>query len=383
MTHCQHGSARGPMSQSVDNLYKRAAERAACPNRAPGASVASAIATRARDRPASSTFFEHAASGLSESVTTAVRRLALTAGRPAPVQPAEGERVTLPGPLVPYVRFAHFGVRRNWQTGPERSFDYWLFYVQEGRVTMTVGGVQHEVPRGAFGFQQPDELVMMQGTGDTVTPYIQFDLFYQPERELERPGPGLRDLSSFAHLVQPRLNDIHGVRVPTVLQPRDPVGLASNLTRTVAAWLQGDLLSLLEAQSLAGTIAATILRDHAPGLGARATAAQPLSWVPAYMAVHLAEQLTVREMARRAGLSSSRFARVFRERFGDSPHRFLLALRVRLAQDLLRETELSHERIAEHCGFADTFHFSKVFKRRTGTAPRAYRQLHRREAAGA
>jgi transcriptional regulator GlxA family with amidase domain len=52
-----------------------------------------------------------------------------------------------------------------------------------------------------------------------------------------------------------------------------------------------------------------------------------------------------------------------------------------MAQDLLRETELSHERIAEHCGFADTFHFSKVFKRRTGMPPREYRQLQRARAA--
>ena len=330
--------------------------------------------SKPRVRPASSTFFENAAAGLSEPVTAAVRRLALTAGRPAGQTDAE---VALPGPIVPYVRFGHFGVRRNWQTGPERLFDYCLLYVQDGHCTLTVGGTVHDLPRGSFALVQPDELVVMQAAGDSVTPYLQLDLFYHPERELARPGPGLRDLSGFAELVQPRLNDLRGVAIPPVLQPTDPAGLASTLTRAVAAWLQGDVLSLLEAQSLAGSLVAAVLRDHAPQLGSRPATGQPLSWVPAYMAVHLAEQLSVREMARRAGLSASRFARVFRERYGEAPHRFLLALRIRMAQDLLRETELSHERIAEHCGFADTSHFSKAFKRRTGLAPRTYRQLER------
>jgi AraC-like DNA-binding protein len=313
---------------------------------------------------------------LSESVTEAVRRLALSAGRSA-----QRESVKLPQALIPYIRLAHFGVRRNWQTGPERSFDYCLLHVQEGHVRLCVEGVVHDLPRGCFGLVQPNDLVVLEGVGDTVTPYLQFDVFYHPERELQRPGPGLRDLSAFAELVQPRLNDLPGVDIPPVLRPRDPAGLASTMLRAIGAWLQGDAVNLLEAHSLTGALVAAIMRDHAPTLGTRPAAAQPLAWVPAYMAVHLAEQLTVREMARRAGLSPSRFARVFRERYGNSPHRFLLALRVRMAQDLLRETELSHERIAEHCGFADTFHFSKVFKRRTGMPPREYRQLQRARAA--
>ena len=366
------------MAQQLGNLSKQIAGLEGPPGPCYGGP---AVATRTRDRPAASTFFEQAASGLSESVTTSVKRLAMTAGRRAS-ETAPDLAVALPGPLVPHVRFAHFGVRRAWKAGPERALEYLLVHVQEGRVALTVEGVEQAVPRGAFCFIQPGDLMTMEAAGDTVTPYVQLDLFYHPARDAERPSvTGLRDVSALADLLQPRLNDLPGIKIPSVLRPADPVAMASTLTRIIAAWLQGDVLSRLEAQNLAGSLALMILRDHAPALGARPTSAQPLAWVPAYMAVHLGEQLTVREMARRAGLSSSRFARVFRERFGESPHRFLLSLRVRLAQDLLRETELSHERIAEHCGFADTFHFSKVFKRRTGMAPRVYRQLNRREAA--
>src|SRR5438270_891940 len=83
---------------------------------------------------------------------------------------------------------------------------------------------------------------------------VQLDLFYHPDRAAERPSTvGVRDLSELDALLQPRLDDIPGVSVPTVLRPDDPVGFGSTLTRTIAAWLQGDLLSRLEANSLAGT----------------------------------------------------------------------------------------------------------------------------------
>jgi transcriptional regulator GlxA family with amidase domain len=49
-------------------------------------------------------------------------------------------------------------------------------------------------------------------------------------------------------------------------------------------------------------------------------------------------------------------------------------VRIREAQRLLRETELSITEIAERVGFDNYSHFGKMFKRITSVAPRDYRR---------
>jgi transcriptional regulator GlxA family with amidase domain len=99
-----------------------------------------------------------------------------------------------------------------------------------------------------------------------------------------------------------------------------------------------------------------------------------LAWVPAYLAFHIGEPLSVADMARRAQLSPSRFAALFRQCFGLPPHRYFLRLRIEYAQNLLRSTDLSLQEIADCCGFADVHHFSKAFKRIAAVPPGAFRR---------
>ena len=55
------------------------------------------------------------------------------------------------------------------------------------------------------------------------------------------------------------------------------------------------------------------------------------------MEQHFAERLSLADLARMCRLSTFRFATVFRQRLGISPHRYLCRLRVAHAQDLLRK----------------------------------------------
>ena len=83
-------------------------------------------------------------------------------------------------------------------------------------------------------------------------------------------------------------------------------------------------------------------------------------------------------MARRAHLSPRTFARRFRDVTGTTPHRWLVAERVRRAQDLLESSEVSIEEVAERCGFSDAQTLRLHFKRAVGQAPLAYRRTFTR-----
>lgn len=79
-------------------------------------------------------------------------------------------------------------------------------------------------------------------------------------------------------------------------------------------------------------------------------------------------------LARRCGLSDSRFAHVFREQTGTTPQRMLESNRLRAAAQLLRDTSLGVQEIADAVGYADPFYFSRRFRAEFGESPSAYRE---------
>jgi AraC-like DNA-binding protein len=89
---------------------------------------------------------------------------------------------------------------------------------------------------------------------------------------------------------------------------------------------------------------------------------------------HLDGDILLEELARECRLSRSHFIRAFKTTTGIPPHQWLLARRVELAQDLLRNPILPLETIAIRCGFADQSHFTRVFSKLTGISPGEWRR---------
>ena len=95
-----------------------------------------------------------------------------------------------------------------------------------------------------------------------------------------------------------------------------------------------------------------------------------------YIDAHLAEPLENARLATFVHASESHFIRLFRRVVGCTPARHVQDRRVHFAADLLARTSLSIDEIAERCGFANRFHFSRVFAQRMVEPPGRYRALH-------
>ena len=280
-----------------------------------------------------------------------------------------------PQPVVPYVRLADVDVRATWYTPPRRLLDYLLFHVQAGRCLATVDGVDVPFGDGDVILIQPDTLHSLRGLGSTVTVFAHFDVFYNPRRDegLATKG-GQVNLAAFRHLIQPRLDDLGWIEVPVKLCPPHPLQFRSTLARLVETWREADPISRLQANHLATELLLTLLKQHGRVEPRASPPQRSLAWIPSYLSFHLAEPLSVADMADRAQLSPSRFTAVFRQHFGVSPHRYFVRLRIGHAQDLLAATDLPLKQIAEYCGFADVHHFSKAFKRMVQLPPGAFRR---------
>ena len=85
----------------------------------------------------------------------------------------------------------------------------------------------------------------------------------------------------------------------------------------------------------------------------------------------LAVGITLAEAGRILEVSPAHLARSFTNRFGISPHRYLVGRRIETARAQLLEGQPLAQ-VAADVGFHDQAHFTKHFKRHVGTTPGSY-----------
>lgn len=113
--------------------------------------------------------------------------------------------------------------------------------------------------------------------------------------------------------------------------------------------------------------------------GARAALQPYLDLLPVmdYLKTHYAENVSIANLAKQAGISMRHLQRRFRETFKTTPRDYIMRLRVLNASDLLLKTNLTVTEIALQVGFYDHSVFSRMFSKVMGLSPRAYRKEHR------
>ena len=95
------------------------------------------------------------------------------------------------------------------------------------------------------------------------------------------------------------------------------------------------------------------------------------------MLAHIDGDVGLDELAASCELSRSHFARAFKVTTGSSPFRWLLARRIERAKNLLLNSGLPVDQVAEQCGFVDQSHFTRTFVKVTNATPARWRRLRR------
>lgn len=112
----------------------------------------------------------------------------------------------------------------------------------------------------------------------------------------------------------------------------------------------------------------SVSRDATPG-GSR----RWLGRVEALLHDRFSESLTLDEIASDSHVSADHLAREFRKHFGVSVGEYVRQLRLDFACTHLARGRLSLAAIAQAAGFTDQSHFTRVFRRKMGLTPGAYR----------
>jgi AraC family transcriptional regulator len=160
-----------------------------------------------------------------------------------------------------------------------------------------------------------------------------------------------------------------------------------NLIRQIGASLVSEMSAptaggRLLAEMLSLTLAARILQRFSTSCSVRVSQAPAggfrhgdarMQRVVDYMIAHLEVPIGLDDLAAVACLSPFHFARTFRSKTGEPPHRFLSGLRLEHANSLLAHTERSICDIPLACQFSSQTTFTRAFRQFSGVTPKEYR----------
>lgn len=106
----------------------------------------------------------------------------------------------------------------------------------------------------------------------------------------------------------------------------------------------------------------------------KTSAAHLVTGVKEYILKHLADEMTLGEIAWHVGKGEEHLARVFKRETGRSVFDYVRESRINRARTLILDPSLNLSEIAEKCGFHSLSFFSRTFRQLTGMPPSEYRR---------
>lgn len=96
----------------------------------------------------------------------------------------------------------------------------------------------------------------------------------------------------------------------------------------------------------------------------------------AYLKDNAYKDIEIDKAAAASNISKVYFRKLFKEKYGISPSEYVAELRISKAKELLINEDINISEIAQECGFASLYSFSRAFKENVGISPNKFRKIY-------
>ena len=183
-----------------------------------------------------------------------------------------------------------------------------------------------------------------------------FDMIYDAKTNIEKLIPD--DLVLFPLELTPRIHALVG-NARELLPHIEEDGVCDRVDELC--------FSILHEILLANQVIAPKIGPHEKQIR------RAVSWLH----VHMLSPIDWRELAGRFGFSERSFNRYWKTYMKETPHQYLISLRMKEAKCLLMETRLTVGEIAGKVGYASLESFGFAFRKRFGISPHSFRRRQR------
>ncbi len=94
----------------------------------------------------------------------------------------------------------------------------------------------------------------------------------------------------------------------------------------------------------------------------------------AYIDRNIYAKINAETVAEKFGFSVSHLGRLFKQEYGVTVYSYILEQKLNVAERILRNSNVSSNKIADMLGFTDEHYFCNIFKRKRGTTPGRFRR---------
>ena len=218
--------------------------------------------------------------------------------------------------------------------------DLWQFHLYRYTAELTIDGIAHTIRPGHVSLVPPATVVEYRYQG--------------------------RSEHLYAHLELATAGPPH--RLPVVQEAGiETAAITDLLLRAITSFPRTPARATAEVWAALWRVATL------PGRSDSGTAHAAVAAAVAHIESHLAEPLSVPQIARAADVSHNHLTRLFRTETGDTVVAYIRRRRLERADHLLRESTLSIAAVASSVGIPDIQAFNKACRRELGGSPRAVR----------
>lgn len=291
-------------------------------------------------------------------------------------------------PAVPYVRWAGVTIAAPGNVLPvRRLYDHEICYVLSGEGSFVIDGCEHRAGANCCFFTPPRIPHASHNSGDA--PWVTLAVHFDWECDDIARFPDFRADDGHSETVESLFRDVRAVpgwnyRERVVLDLSGRPLTRHFLEEAQTAFVRLDSLARLQAGAL--LLAAFIQIQREVGLMADAATARTIGpdaqrrlndarWLLEQTG---ADALTISQVAARVDWSVDYLGFMARNAWGVSPRSIQNEARLRHARELLGEG-LAVAEVARQCGFADTSHLARAFRKNSGLTPREYSALAARK----